>query len=375
MRVRYTKWGERPHWEFDAVPLGSDEHGWWLGMARGTRLVRPGADWELDCDAVLLVPEHQPYPAMFMARSAEPHNATPPVLYVDITSVPERADTTVHAVDLDLDVVRLLDGTVFVEDKDEFERHRVAFGYPDDVTAMARQVCARLVDAVHDGTEPFGTASRRWFAELAKVRRQPLEPVVVVSHDPHWGTRFAAEREVLERVLQPWLADGVRHIGSTSVPGLAAKPILDMIAGVRDLGQARAAYGPLAELGYVAGTHRPHEAHWFRRSATGTTLECALHLTEAGSRLWQERLAFRDALRADDALRDEYAALKLQLAAEVDSLRDYTDRKRAFVARVLSAAGISLQVAGEEVGHARAQVDQGGERPHTVPLLRIDDEL
>lgn len=170
--------------------------------------------------------------------------------------------------------------------------------------------------------------------------------ISVVSYDPQWVQQFEAERAFLERVLAPWLSDGVHHIGSTSVPGLAAKPIIDMIAGVRDLEEARPAIAVLQAESYVHAPHRPR-AYWFHKASSspqdGQTHTHGLHLTEPGSDLWTERLTFRDALRTDPDLRDEYQDLKERLAqAKGDDLRAYTDGKRSFVARVLGNAGITL---------------------------------
>src|ERR1700753_2814033 len=93
----------------------------------------------------------------------------------------------------------------------------------------------------------------------------PVERINVVPYDPLWPALFAGERSLLEQVLAPWLGDGIQHIGSTAVPGLAAKPLIDIIAGVRDLQESRAAYEPLVEIGYVYAPHRPHEAHHFAK--------------------------------------------------------------------------------------------------------------
>jgi GrpB-like predicted nucleotidyltransferase (UPF0157 family) len=158
-------------------------------------------------------------------------------------------------------------------------------------------------------------------------------PVVVVPYDPEWPRLFEAERARLEALLAPWLEGGIHHVGSTSIPGVAAKPILDMIAGVRDFEEARAAYEPLLALGWEHTPHRPGIAHHFSKPMFG------LHLTEPGSDLWRERLAFRDSLRADPALAAEYEALKLRLAREHDDA-GYTPAKRTFVAAVLARSGI-----------------------------------
>jgi GrpB-like predicted nucleotidyltransferase (UPF0157 family) len=167
--------------------------------------------------------------------------------------------------------------------------------------------------------------------------------IVVVPYDPDWPRRFEHERERLADALAPFLDGGVHHVGSTAVPGLAAKPIIDMIAGVRDLDEARAAVDPLQRLGYVDDPHRPVLArHFTKPSLVWSERTHSLHLTQRGSDLWRERLTFRDALRADAALAGRYEALKLQLADEESLLDAYTRRKRAFVAEVLRSAGLTL---------------------------------
>jgi GrpB-like predicted nucleotidyltransferase (UPF0157 family) len=138
-------------------------------------------------------------------------------------------------------------------------------------------------------------------------------------------------------VLERWLEGGIHHIGATSVPGLAAKPFVVMMAGVRDFEEARAAYQPLLAEDWEHTPHRPGIAHHFSKPGVG------LHLTEPGSDLWNERLAFRDALRADPELVAEYAALKLRLAQEhPEDIKAYTAGKREFVGRVLARSGLSF---------------------------------
>lgn len=175
--------------------------------------------------------------------------------------------------------------------------------------------------------------------------------VTVVDYDATWPRRFAEEAELLTGVLAPWLTGVVHHIGSTAVPGLAAKPILDMMAGVRDLRAAGAAIEPLAAHGYRHAPHRP-EAHWFHQPADPDAPRThQLHLTEPGSDLWRERLAFRDALRADPSLVAAYEGLKQRRGAA------YTRGKRALVADVLAAAGVRL--GGGVVGDVALHVEGG----------------
>ncbi len=81
-----------------------------------------------------------------------------------------------------------------------------------------------------------------------------MDPAVV-PYDPGWVAAFEAERDVLRRVLAAWLASDVAHVGSTSVPGMPAKQVIDMLAGVAHLHDAGSADAALAGLGYV---YRPH---------------------------------------------------------------------------------------------------------------------
>jgi GrpB-like predicted nucleotidyltransferase (UPF0157 family) len=163
--------------------------------------------------------------------------------------------------------------------------------------------------------------------------------VVVVPYDPGWRRRFELERTLLETTLAPWLHDGIHHVGSTAIPGIAAKPIIDMMAGVRELDEARAAFEPLRRVSYSFAPHRPGIAHHFEKPVLKPRY--SLHLTEPGSDLWRERLAFRDALRGDRGLAAEYEALKLRLAHDhTEDVAAYTAGKRALVARVLATAGL-----------------------------------
>jgi GrpB-like predicted nucleotidyltransferase (UPF0157 family) len=167
--------------------------------------------------------------------------------------------------------------------------------------------------------------------------------VKVSSYSPSWPVLFEQGAAVLRSRLHPWLVGGVEHIGSTAVPGLAAKPILDMLAGIRELDEARAAI-PVLRVGYRHADHRPHEALWFYKQP-GEDYEQRthqLHLTRFDSALWRERLAFRNALRRDAALLREYESLKQDLSRCV-ALAEYTNGKRDFVRRVLQAEGIDLR--------------------------------
>lgn len=154
---------------------------------------------------------------------------------------------------------------------------------------------------------------------------------------------------MLARTLAPWLTDGIHHVGSTSIPGMAAKPVIDMIAGVNDLDEARAAFEPLAELDYGYVDHRPDAHAFFKPPNRPIQWEHThhLHLTLPGSDLWVERLTFRDALRADPALVREYSEWK-----RAHYGTDAKLSKRPFVMRVLASQGVDLKPDHERLSEA-----------------------
>lgn len=159
-----TKWGGRPHWEYDGVFLGTDQHGEWLGFAAGTYYARPGLEFVATFASVVLVPTGgAAHVAGFNDRLAKA------ATYVDMTTPPTWDGTTLRAVDLDLDVVRLQDGTVYLDDEDEFAEHRVAFGYPPEVVTMAERSAAEVLAAVQQAVAPYdGPTAEAWLAALTR---------------------------------------------------------------------------------------------------------------------------------------------------------------------------------------------------------------
>jgi GrpB-like predicted nucleotidyltransferase (UPF0157 family)/GNAT superfamily N-acetyltransferase len=164
------------------------------------------------------------------------------------------------------------------------------------------------------------------------------EPIVIVDPDPAWPDRFESERRLLIDVLQPWLAGPIEHVGSTAIPGLRAKPIIDIMAGVESLESARAAILRLQTLHYHYFPYRPEVMHWFCKPSPAARTH-HLHLVPIGTDLWVDRLDFRDHLRSDREAAAEYAALKDHLAARHRTDREaYTDAKSWFVRRILLTA-------------------------------------
>jgi GrpB-like predicted nucleotidyltransferase (UPF0157 family) len=165
--------------------------------------------------------------------------------------------------------------------------------------------------------------------------------VTVVPYDARWVALFGHAAEELAGALGPALL-AVHHVGSTAVPGLCAKPILDMLVSIPDLGRARGLVPSLADLGYE---FRPAEEipdrHYFRRLRSDHRTH-HLSLAEPASHHHRVTLAFRDALRADSGLAMEYGALKRQLAERFPRDRAaYIEGKTGFVTRVLAGRGVT----------------------------------
>lgn len=158
-----TKWGERPHWEFDATFLGSDEHGDWLGIPRGTHHARPGLAFDSEVDSVTLAPREGWWCATFHAPGIWCDT------YVDMSTQPVWDGAVLRAVDLDLDVIRRADGSVYVDDEDEFAEHRVLFDYPAEVVAAAEASRDAVLDAVRRSAAPYDGTAGRWLGVLSRL--------------------------------------------------------------------------------------------------------------------------------------------------------------------------------------------------------------
>lgn len=167
VRARFRKWPDSPHWEFDAHALGADAHGWWLGVAAGTLIERPGRRFGAAHDHVVLVPHDDWWTATFYGPEADrPFDA-----YVDVTTPAVWQEESVSVIDLDLDVLRTVDGEVIVDDEDEFEEHRRTLGYPDDVVARAEATTRDVHAAVLAQEPPYDTeTSAAWLARFRRAR-------------------------------------------------------------------------------------------------------------------------------------------------------------------------------------------------------------
>ena len=163
------------------------------------------------------------------------------------------------------------------------------------------------------------------------------EPVWLVDHDPRWAVTFARERDRLlgrfgDRIVE------IRHFGSTAVPGLAAKPVIDLIAGVTSMSVAHALVPELCAFGYAfhdEGNRPFPDRRWLLRERDGHRTH-HLHLVVHGGPAWRDRLRFCESLKADAELRARYGCLKHNLASRFRLERHrYTEHKEAFVLAAL----------------------------------------
>lgn len=174
--------------------------------------------------------------------------------------------------------------------------------------------------------------------------------ILVEEYDPAWQEQFARLRDVYTSYLGH-LIIGIEHVGSTSVPGLAAKPVLDIDLIVTDEGQLERIIPILERLGYqYAGDLGIKDRYMFRMPSAsvpstgeGTTwpkhhLYCCIE----GSVSLTNHILFRNALRADAELVKEYGRVKKELAASTADIDDYVEGKSAFIGSVLAREGIGL---------------------------------
>ncbi|MFI7080034.1 GrpB family protein [Micromonospora sp. NPDC049903] len=165
--------------------------------------------------------------------------------------------------------------------------------------------------------------------------------ITIVAYDPRWPASFDHQRNRIEAALGNGLVGRVEHVGSTAVPGLAAKPIIDMLALVSDYDQTAGLVTALGDIGWV---HAPEPGDHERRKWSFCYPDVVwrthhLHIWEVGSPDWRRLLPFRDYLRRHPDLAAEYARLKAELAAVDDSDRPrYRSGKAPFIQDILRRA-------------------------------------
>jgi GrpB-like predicted nucleotidyltransferase (UPF0157 family) len=193
------------------------------------------------------------------------------------------------------------------------------------------------------GPQSLGPAADRDFQLFALV---PVagpaagfrDEVQLADPNPSWSARFAELAASLQAALGPRLARRIEHYGSTAVPGLTAKPIIDVLVEVPSFAEARRrVFSCLTGDQWEYWWYADHMV-FFQRAALMGERVAHVHFAPAGHPVW-EGLAFRDQLRADPAAAAEYAALKRQLAAQFrDDREAYTRAKTEFVRALISRA-------------------------------------
>jgi 16S rRNA processing protein RimM len=161
---------------------------------------------------------------------------------------------------------------------------------------------------------------------------EPRPAIEVVDYDPSWPQQFEAEAERIRSALGD-IAARIDHVGSTAVPGLAAKPVVDLQMSVPDIDDRQAYAGPLTRLGYehVPDPQMP-DYPFFGWPAGRLARTFHIHVCEAGSEHERRHLGFRDRLRAEPTARAEYEALKRELALRHgNDIEAYNDEKGSFI--------------------------------------------
>jgi len=168
-----------------------------------------------------------------------------------------------------------------------------------------------------------------------------MDEINIVEYDPQWQTLFAQEAERIWHALGNNLVVEVEHIGSTAVPGMAAKPVIDIMVGVYSLIDAKSTVPILESLGYVYWRENPHPGRMFFVKGMppyGKQRTHHVHIVEVKSEFWERKL-FCDYLRRHPEEAKRYEALKRDLAASFRSDREaYTNGKNEYIRAVMSKA-------------------------------------
>lgn len=158
-------------------------------------------------------------------------------------------------------------------------------------------------------------------------------PVVIKPHDPNWPCLFQNESALIQKTIAPFITT-IQHIGSTSVPDLASKPIIDMLIGLKRLSDSIHFAPLLINIGYrYFPEHEVEmpERRYFSK-IINDEMGFHLHMVEPDSEFFHRHLAFRDYLRTHPDTAAEYADLKIELAKKYGSDREgYTDAKSDFI--------------------------------------------
>jgi GrpB-like predicted nucleotidyltransferase (UPF0157 family) len=165
------------------------------------------------------------------------------------------------------------------------------------------------------------------------------EAVRIIDHRPEWAAIFDAEREVIRSRSGDLIVD-IQHVGSTSIPGMPAKPIIDIAIAVRSREAFPLLAARLVEAGYIdRGDLRGDGGYLMVKESAPDVRTIHVHFAEETDQQWVNLVGFRDALRRDEEVRRRYAELKKELAERFkDDRASYTASKNEFIQAVLNAS-------------------------------------
>lgn len=196
-------------------------------------------------------------------------------------------------------------------------------------------------------SQSFTPASDEYLQRVTVGERKPHNaPITLAEYDPRWPGMFEREANRIRSTLGN-KALRVEHVGSTSVPGLCAKPIIDILLVVADSSD-EPSYVPILEAaGY---TLRIREPEWFEhRLFKGPDTDINLHVFSPGASEIERLLRFRDWLRTNEADRDSYARTKRSLAQQIwQHVQNYADAKTSIVQEIMSRANAVESTAKEQ---------------------------
>ncbi len=160
--------------------------------------------------------------------------------------------------------------------------------------------------------------------------------VIVVPYNPKWAELYERVRQELQAAIGHLVLD-IQHIGSTAIPDMTAKPVIDVGIAVENFEDARACVGPMETLGYeYRGENGIPRRHYFVKGRPGTH---HFHMLEIASAEWAAQILFRDYLRAHPDFASQYAQLKRRLSAKFANDREAYQRAKAlFIAEVIARA-------------------------------------
>ena len=173
---------------------------------------------------------------------------------------------------------------------------------------------------------------------LEKVAKRKVE---IVNYDPQWPMLYKKEKTLIQKAIGHTIV-GIEHIGSTAVPGLGAKPIIDILMAVNHLSDAEQCIEPLQSIGYEYVPEYEAsipERRYFHKGHPPKEQHYHLHMVELTSDFWKKHLLFRDHLRTHPKIAQKYHELKKRLALKYGSNREgHTEAKTSFIKTIVAKA-------------------------------------